>query len=211
LVLALVIAGGVIWFFVWGSSPKRHTIAVDPSKTPPAALATPQMRVRRPPRPISAVNKISDNKWRVQGDSGGLAITKSDTGALDFVFFYPQGLPLAADQTVWAAARYRILHDDAMAKEWGITPEQIEKIRKIDTSVTVKAAPSDENNVRTLWNAYEKAGDGQAKTDAEKKLIEAVNQAGKNALEATKTAYIEQLKLVQGALTADQVAKITKR
>ena len=31
LVLALAIAGGVIWFFVWGSSPKRHTIAVDPS------------------------------------------------------------------------------------------------------------------------------------------------------------------------------------
>src|SRR5690242_16778889 len=74
LVLALAIAVGVIWFFVWGSSPKRRTVAVDPSKTAAAPLATPQMRVRRPPRPISAVNKISDNKWRVQGDSGGLAV-----------------------------------------------------------------------------------------------------------------------------------------
>src|SRR5205823_3359001 len=147
--------------------------------------------------------KISDNKWRVQGDSGGLAITKNDTATLDFVFFYPQGLPLAADQTVWAAARYRILHDDAMAKEWGITPDQMEKIRKIDTSVSVKAAPSDENNVRTLWSAYEKAANGQAKTDAEKKLIEGVNQAGKNALEATKSAYLQQLKQVQGVLTAE--------
>src|SRR4051794_29793155 len=213
LVLALAIAGGVIWFFVWGSQPARRTITVDPAKTAPGPGDNRPMRMARatPPRPASGVSKIRDGEWLVRADGGSARVSQNGT-SYTFVFHYPTGLSLTAEQAALAAGRYRILHDDAMSKEWGITPEQSEKIKKVDlNAVVMKIAPSDENSVRTLWSAYMKAADGQAKTDAEKKLLDGLNAAGKNSMEPTKAAFTQQLDQVKAALTADQLAKITKR
>jgi hypothetical protein len=166
-------------------------------------------RMPRPARPARGVSKLRDGEWRVQGDDAAMRVSQSG-GAESFVFFYPAGLKLTPEQSALAAGRFRILHDEAMAKEWNITPDQIEKIRSENLSSAKKIAPDDEASVKSLWRDYEKAG-GPAKADAEKKLLAALTEAGKKAMAPTTAAFVAQLAQIQSALTPEQVARFSRR
>src|SRR5439155_11535742 len=166
-----------------GSSPKRRTVTVDPTKQT-VTMPGGGIRIVTQPRNLRGVNRISDTDWFVRGDSGAMRVSKGSDGSYRFAFTFPNGLNLSREQIALLSGRFRILRDPLMAKEWKVSDDQVEKLKQIDVGGgALQPSDTQRSAVRQLWDGYLKASDGSAKMDAQKKLVDKVDEIAKANLE----------------------------
>jgi len=208
LLACLLVGGGIVYWLLVGSSPKQKTIQVDPAAQAPAR---PQMNVRVQRRDGPGITK-NDDEWVVRSATGEMRLKDKAASAAEPIYRFPDGLKLPPEQVSLLAGRFRILHDDAMAQEWKVTPEQIEKLRGLQiggSGMNPSAAQREE--LWKLWSAYKGAAAGQPKTDAQKKLIDKLDEVSKSLFEPARQQYTVKLEDIKKILTPEQVQLITKR
>jgi hypothetical protein len=160
------------------------------------------------------VRPIRSDEWLVK--AGNVQVRVKGTGAggakVDAAFtFAQQNQVFPADQLRLVRARGEILRDANVATVLGVTPDQREALRKANARPDVVLSDADRAKVLELWTAYATAADGPPKTEAEKTLLAALDEAGKRAVEPSKAALAQKVQAVQGALTAEQWAKYGER
>src|SRR5687768_13659397 len=164
LVVCLLIGGGIIYWLLFATSPKQRSVKVDPTAQSADAPGGRPM-IRTPPRPPQRVTKEDDTTWQVRGSSGAMRVTV-DGAAVKLEPYYPGRDFLTPEQVSLVAGFVRAKRDEAMAKEWGISPEQLTKLKAIDLRGSMLELSSAESaELRQLWDSYMKASDGTAKAD----------------------------------------------
>jgi hypothetical protein len=211
LAFCLIVGAGIVWFFLLGSSPKRRTVTVDPAQQTPTMPGGGGVRFApQRPRDMRGVNKINNSEWLVRGDAGTVRINKTSDGTYKLAFAFPKGLNLASEQIKLMAGRYRILADPAMAKDWKVTDDQVEKLKKIEIGGALQPSATDQSTIRQLWDGYTRASDGPSKMDAQKKLTEKLDAIAKANLDSARTLYSQKIEQIKQVLTSEQVQKITQ-
>ena len=208
LVACLLVGAGIVWWMLKGSSPSRRTVSVDPAKQAPAG---PQMNVRMAQsRRVPGAWKDGD-EWVIRSQTGEMRVKAGSAKSADAAFRFPDGLKLPPEQVSLLAGRYRILHDEAMAAEWKVTPEQVGKLKAIQVGGSAMTPPAGQRD--ELWGLYQTwdKASGQGKVDAQKKLTDKLEEVAKSLFEPARQQYAAKLEEVKKVLTADQVAAITKR
>jgi hypothetical protein len=202
LVLCLLIGGGIVYWFLFGSTPSRREVAVDANQPI-------NMRGRQMPTP--RVSKTGAKDWAVRGDAGMMRVTQTGSGNdYKFNFGFQTGLlGLKQSQINLIAGRFRILNDAAMAKAWNITPEQLDKLKKIDLGGGGALKPSDPDRaeIRKLWADFQSASD---KSEPQKKLVDKLDTIARNNLDASKKTILDRIEQISKILTAEQLEKISK-
>jgi hypothetical protein len=204
LALCLLIGGGILYLML-GTGPKQRTITVDPNQQ----TADPGFRPQgRPTRRAAIIQEDSDT-WIARGTTGAMYVRK-DGGVVKIEPFHPNRDFLTADQVSLVSGFVRATRDEAMAKEWGISADQITRLKAVDLRMS-KMSVSDKElgELRQLWDDYQKAGDGAGKAEVEKKLIARLDELGKANLEGSRKAYAQRLNQIKSILTPEQIAKIT--
>src|SRR5688500_1131 len=69
LVLCLLVGGGIVYWFLFGTTPKQRTVTVDPAQQTPGMGSGPM--VRTPPRRPQMIVREDDKSWIARGTSGG--------------------------------------------------------------------------------------------------------------------------------------------
>src|SRR5690242_12489182 len=92
LIVALIVGGGIVYWFLFGSKPSARTVTVDPKQQTMVNAG----RMARPPRPTNGVESTGDNAWQVRSPSGTVNVTKDGSGPYNFVYSFSIKLP--ADQ-----------------------------------------------------------------------------------------------------------------
>lgn len=208
LLACLLIGGGIVYWLLFGSSPKRRVVTVDP-KEQAAAMRGPVMNVRQR-RDGPGIIK-NDDEWIVRSTTGEMRLRDKAAGANDPVYRFPDGLKLPPEQVSLLAGRFRILNDQAMAEEWKVTPEQTEKLKQLQIGgAAMTPSQSQRDELWKLWQAYTGAKD-QAKIDAQKKLVDKLDEVAKSLFEPARQQYTAKLEQIKKILTPEQVQMITKR
>jgi hypothetical protein len=209
LIACLLIGGGIVYWLLFGASPKRRVITVDP-KEQAAASRAPVANMRMQRRDGPGITKV-DEEWVVRSTSGEMRLRDKAASAADPVYRFPDGLKLPPEQVSLLAGRFRVLHDNAMAAEWKITPQQLEKLSNLQIG-GAQMAPSAQqrDELFKLWTQYNGAT-GQAKIDAQKKLIDKLEETSKALFDPARQQYTAKLEEIKKILTPEQVQMITKR
>ena len=210
LLLCLLIGGGIIWFFMFGSSPRHRTVEIDP-KTQGMDLGRggPMYRAA-PPRPRNGIIQTGSDTWQVLTPTGGMNVSKDASGSYKIAYFFSAGVKPPTDQVALMAARVRIVQDAAMAKEWGVTPEQVEKLKTVRGGSGLNPSAAERAAIEQFWMSYISAATDSARNDAQKKIADKLEEIAKANVDAAKKAYAERVDQVKSILTSEQVAKITK-
>jgi Spy/CpxP family protein refolding chaperone len=103
-----------------------------------------------------------------------------------------------------------MMTDAAMAKEWGVTPEQNEKLKTVRGGSGLNPSNAERAAMEQLWMGYAGAASDSARGDAQKKITDKLEEIAKANVDAAKKAYAERVEQVKSILTSEQVAKITK-
>jgi hypothetical protein len=213
LALCLLIGGGIVWFFLFGSSPKKRQVTVDPNQQASALPGGPGIRFTpRQPRDQRGVNKLGDDAWYVRGETGSVRINRNAAaGTYNLNYSLPGGLGLSREQIVLLSGRFRILQDPLMAKDWKVSDDQTAKLKALNIGgTTFRPGASDETAIRQLWDGYLKAGDGPSRVDAQKKLVEKLDTVAKTYQESERKRYGETIDQIKRILTPEQVKAITQ-
>jgi Spy/CpxP family protein refolding chaperone len=209
LLACLLIGGGIVYWLLFGSSPKRRVVQVDPAEQ--ASAARPNIRMAPQRRDVPGVVK-TDDEWIVRGTTGEMRLKDTAASAAEPAFRFPDGMKLPPEQVSLLAGRFRILHDDAMAAEWKVTPQQADKLRALQIGAsTMNPSPQQRDELWKLWKQYSSATGGQGKIDAQKKLIEKLDEVSKSLFEPARQQYTAKIDEIKKILTAEQVEIITKR
>jgi hypothetical protein len=208
LVLCLIIGAGIVYWLLFGASPKHSLVKVDPSEQ--TAGGRQMVRGGYIPRDPRGVNQLKNGESFVRGAIGQILVRQKG-GDDKFNFsFVPAALNLPREQMAMIAARSRILQDPQMAKQWQVTPDQIEKLKRVQLGGTLKPSPVERSTINDLWTAYTKASDGQPKQDAQKKLIDKLDEIAKAGVEPAKKIYAARFDEMKQILSAETLAKIFK-
>jgi len=203
LIFALLVGGGIVYWFLFGSKPSARTVTVDPKQQ---TVVNANMRMARPPRPANGVEPTGENAWQVRSPGGTVNVTKGSGGVYNFVYSFAIKLP--ADQQQILLARWRMLNDAAMAKEWNATPEQIAQLKAIKPTGGAQPSQADREAIRVLWNGYMEASSADAKTAAAKKLTDKLEEVAKASMAPANAAYADRVEQVKRILTPEQLARI---
>jgi len=209
LLACLLIGAGIVYWLLFGSSPKRRVVQVDPAEQASAARGTIRMAPQR--RDMPGIVKL-DEEWIVRGTTGEMRLKDKAASAADPAYRFPDGLKLPPEQVSLLAGRFRILHDEAMAKEWNVTPQQADKLRALQIGGSgMNPSPQQRDELWKLWTQYTSATGGQGKIDAQKKLIDKLDEVSKSLFEPARQQYTAKLDEIKKILTPEQVEAITKR
>ena len=210
LLACLVIGGGIVYWLLFASSPRgKRSVQVKPEEQA-AAVRTPVVRMQQR-RDIPGVVKV-DDEWIVRSTTGEMRLRDKASSAADPVYRFPDGLKLPPEQVSLLAGRFRMLHDDAMAKEWQVTPQQVEKLRSLQIGGSgMNPSSQQREELWKLWQQFNSASSGQAKVDAQKKLIDQLESTAKSLFEPARQQYTAKLEEIKKILTPEQVQIITKR
>lgn len=211
LLACLLVGAGIIYWMLFASSPQRRTVQVDPAAQASAVGGRPMIRTQPQRRDVPGIHK-ADDEWVIRSATGEMRLRDSAAGAADATYRFPGGLKLPPEQVSLLAGRFRILNDPAMAAEWKVTPQQIERLRSLQiggSAMNPSAAQREE--LWKLWQQYHGASGAQAKVDAQKKLIEKLDEVAKSHFEPTRQQYGKKLDQIKTILTPEQVQTITLR
>jgi Spy/CpxP family protein refolding chaperone len=209
LVLCLLIGGGIVYLFLFGSTPKQRSITVDPAQQSAGMAGGPMVRPQ--PRRQQFIYKENDSTWIARGTAGAMYATKEGNG-WKLEPFHPGRDFLTPDQVSLVSAFVRARRDEAMAKEWEISAEQLTKLKGMELrGSSMVVSDRERGELRQMWEDYIKAADGPGKTDAEKKVIARLDELGKNNLEASRKAFTQRLEQIKQVLTPQQIQKMAGR
>ena len=210
LLACLLIGAGIVYWLLFGSSPKRRVVQVDPAEQASAAR-TPNLRMPPQRRDVPGIVKTAD-EWIVRGTTGEMRLGNKAAGPADPMYRFPDSMKLSPEQVSLLAGRFRILHDEAMAAEWKVTPQQTDRLRALQLGGSgMNPAPQQRDELWKLWKQYSSASGGQAKIDAQKKLIGKLDEVAKSLYEPARKQYTAKIDEIKKILTAEQVETITKR
>jgi hypothetical protein len=205
LLLCLLIGGAVIWWFLWGSTPTRKTVAVDPAQQD---TRMPSQRGYVAPRQMNprGINRFGNDRWFANTDAGSMNASRE--GGSIVLQFQPT-LRLQPDQLKILTARVRIISDPLMAKQWGISPEQVEQLKKMGSSQAPEPSQQDKTDLQQLMSTYAKATDAAARTEAEKQVMAKLDAALKATAAPALKVYADRTDQVKKILTPQQIQTIT--
>ena len=212
LLLCLLIGGGVIWWFFYGSAPTQRQVKVDPSEQSRGQIENRGMRSMREPRMIT---RLDPTTWLVHGNVGQMRVQQKGEALELSQFTYPGGLKLSDEQATLLSSRWRILHDPSMAKAWGITPEQRDKLDKIKpvsaNSGGFDPTPDQRASLQSAFADYRKSADGAARSDAQKKVLDLIDSIARGTFDTNHAGYVDRAEQIRQMLTAEQLKKILKK
>lgn len=209
LVFCLLVGGGIVYWLLF-SGPSHKTIKVTPEQQAAAGATAMQRQVQMARREVRGVFE-QDGEWIVRGTAGEMRFKSGSPNAAAATFRFPEGLKLAPEQVALLAGRYRILHDEAMAKEWQVTPQQLEQLKKLEMGATTINPPAaDRAAIWQIWGEYEKAAAGPAKVTAQQALVAKVDEVARAQFEPARQAYGARIEQISKILTPQQIAQITK-
>ena len=102
LIFALLVGGGIVYWFLFGSKPTARTVTVDPKQQ---TVANAGMRMARPPRPANGVEVTGENAWQARSPNATVNINKGPDGI--YQFNYSFAIKPSPDQLQIALARWR--------------------------------------------------------------------------------------------------------
>ena len=205
LLVCLLVGAGIVYWLLVGSSPKRRVVEVDPAKQAPAR---PEMRMAQR-RDVPGIHR-TNQEWIIRSNDGEMRVRHNAASATDATFRFPRGLRPPPEQNSLAAGHFRILHDEAMAAEWKVTPDQLARLKQLQLGGgEMNPSTSQRQELWNLWQAFNKASGGQAKVDAQKKLIDKLEEVTKSLLEPAKQQYAIKVDQIKTILTPEQVKSIT--
>jgi Spy/CpxP family protein refolding chaperone len=209
LLACLVVGAGIVYWLLFGSSPKRRVVQVDPAEQAAASRAPVRMTPQR--RDVPGVIK-TDDEWIVRSNTGEMRVRNQAKSASEPSYRFPGTLKLPPEQVSLLAGRFRILHDEAMAAEWKVTPQQADKLRALQVGTSaMNPSPQQRDELWKMWTQYTGASGGQAKIDAQKKLIDKLEEISKALFEPARQQYAVKMEEIKRILTPEQVQIITKR
>jgi hypothetical protein len=208
LLACLLVGSGIIWFFMFAASPRQRSVTVDPKQQSIGVQG--RLPTDRSARQMPGVHRLDGSTWLVNGSSGSLRVVKQKQG-YQFNFGFAQGI-VAPEQVALFSALIRAQNDQAMAKEWGISTEQVAKLKNLNLrQALLKPSNEDRAAMTALWNGYLAAGDGQARADAQKQLIAKLDAIAKAETEAARKSMATRLDGAKQVLSAEQLQKLIQR
>ena len=209
LLVCLLVGAGIVYWLLFGSSPKRRVVQVDP-KEQAAAARQPMVRMQAR-RDVPGITR-TDDEWVVRSVTGEMRVRDNAKGAGEPTYRFSDRLKLPPEQVSLLAGRFRILHDPAMAAEWKVTPQQTEKLSKLQIGGSgMSPSPQQRDELWRMWNDFNKASGGQAKIDAQKKLTDKLDEVAKSLFEPARQQYSTKLEEIKKILTPEQIQTITRR
>ena len=201
LILCLLVGGGIIYWFMFGSAPSTAEVSINPN-------APVRMQGRRMPTP--RVISTASNTWSINGDAGAMRVTHGADGD-HFAYGFQRGvLGLNQQQINLVSGRSRILVDPPMAKAWKITPEQMTKLKAIDFGSSAASIPmtsAEQAEITKLWKDFQDASDKGA---SQKALVDRLDAIARGHVDASKKKLVDRIDQISQILTPDQVQMITK-
>jgi Spy/CpxP family protein refolding chaperone len=183
-----VAVGGAAWFVratFFDARPRERIVVLDKG-------------------PDDGVQKRGDGRWQVRAGNAWLGIEKDPAGkpSLEFRFWRYDFLPADAMDTLVKVQR--LVRDGAMARQIGLTPQQLTQLRDIRAQGKAELPPADAERLRGLWSGYEATSDPKAKQAAELRLIRALDEITRR-LEAPATqSGVERAERARKVLRAEQ-------
>jgi hypothetical protein len=205
LLACLLVGAGVVYFLVLGSAPRKRTVTVDPKQQSMGVDGRLPIDVSR--RDMPGVHATGADSWLVRGKSGGMRVVRQK-GEFKFTFDFGRGF-VPQDQVPLLAALVRAQTDGAMAKQWGITPEQVAKLKKVNfRQGLLNPSAQDRASLASLWGSYHVA-DGQAKVEAQKRLVEKLDAVAKANLDDARKALSDRMEAARSILGEAALKKLT--
>ena len=202
LALCLAACGWFIWWYLFGSLPTTRTVKVDPQQVR-------QETVRGALRQAANFRgiRISGNgEWTVYCTAGTILIRKEKNDYRVRPFYYLAML-LTPTERQLAIAHQRLRSDEAMARQVGLTKEQVQQLRKLQPPA-MKLSDADQQNLKTLWIVYVQAGAGAPQQAAEKALLAAYDDVARASLEPSTQAARALIVELKPIITDEMVAKV---
>jgi hypothetical protein len=209
--VALVIAGsmlggGGLWAWSYYNRPDPKNLAeVQAPRVITAARGATPVQQSRPIMP--GIVQASPTLYQISSGDYYMLASKSGNDYTVSLRYKKSDL-LTPEQAAARMARMRLASDPLYAKALNVTDEQVAKLKTLPaittTSPPLVVPPAELAKLKTMWTALiatnpPKPADGQ-------KLIAAVQDTGKAALEATRASLLPDIKKIQEILTPEQIA-----
>jgi hypothetical protein len=208
MVACIVGVGWFIWWYLFGSLPSNRMVTVDPAEVQRESMrgaVRPLVnRVQQPPGP--GIRKTGDAEWLVNGTNSAIQVRKQKDRYRLRPFFHRSAVISVQDYPL-LIAQARLKNDDAMAKQLGVTPEQVKTLRQIDV-LTMKVSDKDLADAETKFDGYAKAARGEAQKLEEKKVIDALEAMAKVSLVESKQAATEGMATIKQIITPQRLVKL---
>ena len=199
--IALLLAGGGWLVYRQIFATPKTDLSMFESPDSPAMNLRRQLNstTNNPAAGIGILKRDNGADLQLHGARARFVLNK-EVWTLDPSFNDPRSL--GADRTV-QFARFTAVNDKAAAAKAKVTPEQIEKLKKI---VFPRMVISDADKARLLdlWGKYQKAGETD-KTKIEAELMSAFRQIAGDAISPTQKAHDEATQAVREVLTPQQL------
>jgi hypothetical protein len=207
--LALAIAIVSLWRWLYGgaTSPPEgeQLVELAPDRGGWARrLGQPQQARAPAPVPRDGVRKSGDNSYSIRsGDTTMYASRPNGKAAWKLSFGYATAKFTSPDQPALLAAKYT-------SKALGLSDEQLKQLNALPAFGGMTLDASDRARLESLWTAYIDA-DEKGKPDAEKALVQTLDEVGKKSLEPTRAAINAHVDKIRAILTPEQIAKLVPR
>jgi hypothetical protein len=208
LTLLLLAIVWFIWWYLAGSLPRQHTVEVDPNLVQQATMRAAGQHVAalaRQPDP-RGIRKVGDVDWLVNSTFGAINIRNAKDDYRLKLSYHMSALLPDPQQRQWLIVQRRLTMDDAMARQVGLSKDQVKQLRAIQPPAML-ATDTDQQNLKKLWLAYISAT-GPAKQDAQKKLLDSFDDVAKSVLEPSKQAAQQRLDEIKAIVTPEMIAKL---
>ena len=208
LIACLLVGGGIVYFLMFATAPRLQTVRVDPKLQ--SAGVDGRLPLDRSARDWPGVHHINETRWQVTAKSATMMVFKEKSG-YRFNFNFARGF-VPPEEVTLLAALVRAQTDEAMARQWGVSPEQGAALKKLRLRGGLLDPPKEDRAALSgLWDGYLKAGSGAARAAAQKALVEKLEGVAQAHSEAARKTFRERMESARKVLTADQLQKLSQR
>lgn len=169
-------------------------------------------RTPAPAAPAAPANANAAPANAAPANAAAAAAAPGGAGAqYTFAFFYSGPSTLSPEQAALWTAHRRMLRDQAMAKEWGVTPEQARQLKAIDFSgIELRPSPQDRQALSQLFAGYVAATSGPARMDAQKQVVDKLDAIARASRDDARKNLVAGIDRIKATLTPEQVERIAK-
>jgi Spy/CpxP family protein refolding chaperone len=115
---------------------------------------------------------------------------------------------LTQEQRDLALVRFRVMQDQAMATELGVTEDQVAELKKIPTgAIEMEVSDADRSKLIELFKEWQTGSD---KSSAEKALVAQLGAVGSSSFENTKAKVAERAAKIMTILKPEQIKKFNE-
>jgi hypothetical protein len=206
--LILLCLGGGGWMAHWYISTDQ--LAHESSILGPASNNPPMARNNRAPvvESVPPIQRQDPNGdiWWIHSREASAMIESAGKGqpinvrAVNYNSreFVPQ------EQYATLLAGRRIARDETVAKNLGLTDDQVQKLRRMTGTIGMATQQADVDLLKSLWAEYQAADQPADKLAVQTKLVEALTEIARKSVDATKAVVADRAAKIKAVLTDDQ-------